>query len=861
MDFSLDVKGIKINGEYKILLCSSFFYFRIPRERWDSRMKLLKAAGYNSIDVYCPWNYHEIEEGAWDFEEQRDLTSFLQLANDNGLYVIVRPGPYICSEWDNGALPSYLNAKNIDVRQDDDRFLEKIFSWYDHVLPIIKPFQITENGSVVLMQVENELDFYACKSPITYIGKLRSYVRDSGIEIPLFCCCGQNNVERAGSLDPCLDITYNVYSDHYDSALEDRLRELYRTVSSKNKPLLVTETNRQHSYLKRLFAFGAKLISPYNQTAGTTSEYYNGLTNWGNPTALMSSDYDFESMIGSAGDVTEEFYQARAFSIMLGMLSSEGASGVPGILPNCIDIKKQKPLPSLKMESGNIILIANYEKKDRYIDIAVDEHILKVFLSQGDSKLLPVDYLLNDNIRIIYSNSELIYADEYEGKPRLYFAGEGKLDARISCKDEAFDLDLESGEFFFGGFSIVFKDLKTLVSGSLGNLVGLKKKIGEQVSCVSLSEYVEYEVEEVYENQKETRIVPMEKLGQLRGVSSYKFNSSREGEVLIQKPADIIIKRHEGRTEKIWYAEGASEIDYIKEGETEFITEIWGHSNFNDIRRPSLQMNSLKGIAGISFIDRRVDISSNWEFDFNRENDSDNLFFPPSPYHAIIDIDGYICSNRPFDALYHKWIDLSEFIDKTNNKYFLYFSEGDAVITIYANGKKCGKLDESEHYFDITDFKGNSSFIDLVLRIERIDFSHKVGAVELIIGTPIEKCCYCEYKKRKGREYQTIKGPIKLDFGKQIVIKPVFPDDLSNDLKLVFKGKNLKIDIYHGKKCIGRCLVDNSQFPPIKGGVGNMIMLCREWIEDMDGIELHLLSIGPNSQLNEIELRNISPLV
>lgn len=94
-----DRYGIRIDGEYKVLLCSSLFYFRIPRSRWQERIDALLRSGYNAADVYFPWNFHEREEGKFDFSGERDVRAFLKMCAESGLYVIARFGPYICSEW------------------------------------------------------------------------------------------------------------------------------------------------------------------------------------------------------------------------------------------------------------------------------------------------------------------------------------------------------------------------------------------------------------------------------------------------------------------------------------------------------------------------------------------------------------------------------------------------------------------------------------------------------------------------------------------------------------------------------------------------------------------------------------------
>ena len=105
LTLQLDASSLRIGGQSEIILCASLFYFRIPRASWRERLEQVKAFGYNAIDVYFPWNYHERQEGSWDFEGERNVEAFLQQAAEAGLWVVARPGPYICSEWDGGSLP------------------------------------------------------------------------------------------------------------------------------------------------------------------------------------------------------------------------------------------------------------------------------------------------------------------------------------------------------------------------------------------------------------------------------------------------------------------------------------------------------------------------------------------------------------------------------------------------------------------------------------------------------------------------------------------------------------------------------------------------------------------------------------
>src|SRR6478609_8093343 len=129
--------GLSRDGHEEVLLCASLFPFRIPREEWQQRLDGVRASGYQVIDVYLPWNFHELAPGEWDFTGRRDVAAFLDLAHETGLAVIARPGPYICSEWDGGALPAWLGLdKELRIRDADDRFLTPVQQWFDRAPPI-----------------------------------------------------------------------------------------------------------------------------------------------------------------------------------------------------------------------------------------------------------------------------------------------------------------------------------------------------------------------------------------------------------------------------------------------------------------------------------------------------------------------------------------------------------------------------------------------------------------------------------------------------------------------------------------------------------------------------------------------------
>ena len=122
----LTEKGVLIGDRYEVLLCGSLFYFRLPRAVWHERIEKLKKTGYNCVDVYFPWNYHEREDGTFDFTGEKDISAFLGELRDAGLFVIARPGPYICSEWSGGGLPARILESDMPIRCADERYLKEV---------------------------------------------------------------------------------------------------------------------------------------------------------------------------------------------------------------------------------------------------------------------------------------------------------------------------------------------------------------------------------------------------------------------------------------------------------------------------------------------------------------------------------------------------------------------------------------------------------------------------------------------------------------------------------------------------------------------------------------------------------------
>lgn len=323
-----------IDGEPRVLLCASLFPFRVARAQWRQRLEAVRAIGYHAVDVYIPWNYHETEPGVWDFEGQHDIEAFLQMTAEVGLLTLVRPGPYICSEWDGGAIPAWVATDPaLDIRQNDSAFLEAVSRWYDRILPIIARQQyrgVGHGGSVIMMQVDNELDFFACRDPKGYIGALAGMMRAHGVTVPLISCAGQGDMMRAFGGAEGVAPAVNLYPGDGDVDVDAQVRYYREASDAHGVPMVVTETNRWHRTLRRLVGNGARFVGPYLQVSGWDFDYGTGVTNWGRIESYMTHDYDFGGVIDPAGQERPDADDARRLSAVIGALGARlGAAELP----------------------------------------------------------------------------------------------------------------------------------------------------------------------------------------------------------------------------------------------------------------------------------------------------------------------------------------------------------------------------------------------------------------------------------------------------------------------------------------------------------------------------------------------------
>ena len=202
--FELSKTEFLLDGKPFQIISGEMHFARIPKEYWRQRIQMAKAMGCNTIASYVFWNYHEAEEGKFDFTTwNRDLAGFVKIVQEEGMWFILRPGPYACAEWDFGGLPSYLlKTPDMKVRCMDTRYMKAVERYVNVVAKIVKPLQVTNGGPVLMLQIENEYGSYG--NDRIYMQKLADMWTERGINIPFYTSDGPTPyMLEAGTVPGC----------------------------------------------------------------------------------------------------------------------------------------------------------------------------------------------------------------------------------------------------------------------------------------------------------------------------------------------------------------------------------------------------------------------------------------------------------------------------------------------------------------------------------------------------------------------------------------------------------------------------------------------------------------------------------
>ncbi len=307
-----------LNGKPFVVKAAELHYPRIPKPYWDQRIKLCKALGMNTICLYVFWNSHEPQPGVYNFSEQNDLAAFCRLCQQNGMYVILRPGPYVCAEWEMGGLPWWLlKKKDIRLREPDPYFIERVALFEAEVAKQVKSLTIANGGPIIMVQVENEYGSYGANKG--YVSQIRDIVRTHfGDDITLFQCDWSSNFTLNGLDD--LIWTMNFGTGANIDQQFAKLKEL-----RPDSPLMCSEfwsgwfdkwgANHETRPADDMIKGIDDMLS-----RGISFSLYmtHGGTNWGHWAGANSpgfapdvTSYDYDAPISESGQTTPKYWKLR----------------------------------------------------------------------------------------------------------------------------------------------------------------------------------------------------------------------------------------------------------------------------------------------------------------------------------------------------------------------------------------------------------------------------------------------------------------------------------------------------------------------------------------------------------------------
>lgn len=320
-------KQFYINGEPFLIHGGSIHYFRSMPDRWYDLLLKLKNCGLNTVETYCAWNLHEPKPGEYDFSGRLDVERFIQTAADLGLYVIIRPGPYICAEWEFGGLPGWLlKDKNMRVRTTEGEYLTYVKRYFDHLMPHLIPHLETNGGNVILMAAENEYGSFG--NDTEYMNRCSSMIREYGVDIPIFTSDGHKKMFLdGGHADDCLcalDFGYDkghIYPDH-TIPLDARQPQApwfhvefwIGMFGHWGEPLQKYETEYVEAEVQKHLDMGMNFIL-YMFHGGTNFGFYNGANSFNtDPERPMAyvyypdvTSYDYDALLTEWGEITPKY--------------------------------------------------------------------------------------------------------------------------------------------------------------------------------------------------------------------------------------------------------------------------------------------------------------------------------------------------------------------------------------------------------------------------------------------------------------------------------------------------------------------------------------------------------------------------
>jgi len=317
--FTLGDSIFLLDGKPFQMISGEMHYPRVPREAWRQRMKMAKAMGLNTIGTYVFWNLHEPQKDKFNFIGNNDIAAFVKIAAEEGLWVVLRPSPYVCAEWEFGGYPYWLqNETGLTVRSTETKYLAEYKKYINEVGKQLAAMQVNHGGNILMVQVENEYGSYGKDK--AYLDINRKLFIEAGFDGLLYTCDPVRDV-KDGHLDGLLPAVNGTDKP-------DEIRNLVQTNHNGKGPFYVAEWypawfdwwgTKHHTVpaekytpgLQRILGAGMS-INMYMFHGGTTRDFMNGANyNDKNPYEPQISSYDYDAPLDEAGNATHKFMEFR----------------------------------------------------------------------------------------------------------------------------------------------------------------------------------------------------------------------------------------------------------------------------------------------------------------------------------------------------------------------------------------------------------------------------------------------------------------------------------------------------------------------------------------------------------------------
>ena len=332
--FEIRKEGFFLDGKPFRLYSGTIHYFRVLPQYWRDRLEKLKAAGFNTVETVMCWNVHEPREGEFCFEGMYDVARYCRTAQELGLYVIIRPGPYICAEWDFGGFPAWLlRDKNLRVRCNDPVYMEKVRNYFRRAMAELVPLQITKGGNVIAMQIENEYGSYG--NDKDYLEALKECMRGNGIDVPFFTSDGTCQDMLSGGTLPDVYTTLNFGSGAAGAfgCLSDRQPDMPKTCMEFWCGWFDHWGERHHT--RNAASVAAEIEKMVQNDVNVNVYTFHGGTNFGFTAGANCfakylptvTSYDDAALLNEYGDYTPAYHRVR--KILLAAQGKDDAAPLP----------------------------------------------------------------------------------------------------------------------------------------------------------------------------------------------------------------------------------------------------------------------------------------------------------------------------------------------------------------------------------------------------------------------------------------------------------------------------------------------------------------------------------------------------